>query len=87
MARKKLKWPLDIFWAGYKLRILEEKITTEQAADVLGVSVRRVQQYLSDHRIPYEKIGKNNFIKLGDALNFKESADLRPGKRSRWAEK
>lgn len=87
MARKKLRGPFEVFWAGYKLRMLEERITTAEAADILGKNIRRVQQYITAGRIPAERIGKNNFIVLRDVLEFMDTADLRPGKRAKWAEK
>jgi excisionase family DNA binding protein len=42
------------------------KLTTRQTADALGVSVRRVHQFIEEGRLPAEKLGRDYFINEGD---------------------
>ena len=45
-------------------------LTTEQAAEYLGVSARTVKQLMSGGQMPYVKIGRSTRLDLGDLDNF-----------------
>ena len=45
-------------------------LTTEQAADYLGVSARTVKHLMSGGQMPYVKIGRSTRLDLGDLDNF-----------------
>ena len=45
-------------------------LSTEQAADYLGVSVRTVKHLMSSGQIPYVKIGRATRLDQGDLDDF-----------------
>ena len=55
-----------------------ELLTTKQVADILGVTVGRVQQMVADGQLPAMKIGRDNFIKETDLKLVKERKVGRP---------
>ena len=52
-------------------------LTTKETADRLGVSVRRVHQFIEESRLPAEKMGRDYFIKEED---LKLLEDRKPGR-------
>jgi excisionase family DNA binding protein len=59
---------------------MPEELTTKQAAEILGVSVRRVLQLVYDGRLPAEKHGRDWAIKAEDLELVKERKPGRPPK-------
>ncbi len=55
-----------------------ELLTTKQVAEILGVSVGRVQQMVADGQLPATKIGRDNFIKETDLKLVKDRKVGRP---------
>jgi excisionase family DNA binding protein len=55
-------------------------ISTKDAAEKLGVSVRRVQAMITSGRLPAEKIGRDHLIRESD---LKLVADRKPGRPKR----
>lgn len=55
-----------------------ELLTTKQVAEILGVTVGRVQQMVADGQLPATKIGRDNFIKETDLEIVKDRKVGRP---------
>jgi len=49
-----------------------QKLTTQQAADLLGISRPTLIKMLDANRIPYERIGSHRRILLRDVLAFRD---------------
>ena len=60
-------------------------ISTNNAADILGISRRRVLALIADGRLPAQKIGRDYVIEEGDLKLVKERKPGRP--RSKQAGK
>lgn len=54
-------------------------ITTGEAAERLGVTIRRIQALITDGRLPAQKIGRDYLIKEDD---LKLVEDRKPGRPS-----
>ncbi len=57
-------------------------ITTREAAERLGVTMKRVQAMIRDERLPAEKMGRDYIIKEAD---LKLVADRKPGRPPKQA--
>ena len=55
-------------------------MTTREAADFLGVSKARVDQYCRKGRIPFEMVGQTRLIKDADLKRFKRKPKRKPGR-------
>lgn len=45
-------------------------VTTDDAAEMLDVTARRVRQFIDEGRLPAQKIGRQWIIKREDVLSF-----------------
>ncbi len=55
-----------------------ELLTTKQVAEMLNVTVGRVQQMVADGQLPATKVGRDNFIKETDLKLVKDRKVGRP---------
>lgn len=64
-------WPTEFVAGEY-----DSRLTTGQAAELLGVSRRTLTRMLDRGEIPCERMGKNHHrsVKLADVLDFKAQA-------------
>jgi excisionase family DNA binding protein len=53
-----------------------EKLTTQQAANLLNISRQYLIRLLDENQLPFTKTGKHRRLKLEDVLEFKERRDL-----------
>jgi excisionase family DNA binding protein len=60
-----------------------EVLSTKQAAERLGITVRRVQALVNAGRLPARKIGRDFLIKVGDLRLVKNRKVGRPTKREK----
>lgn len=59
-------------------------LTTQEAADLLGISRPTLVRLLEDRHIPYSKRGRHRRVNLSDVLRYRESA--RVERRARLAD-
>ena len=52
------------------------ELTTQQAADILGVSRPHLVRMLQEKRIPHRKVGAHRRIRSSDLKDFKAKEDL-----------
>lgn len=50
----------------------EQTVTTQQAADLLGVSRPTVVKYIEEGRLPAERVSHRRTLRLSDVLAFRE---------------
>ena len=62
-------------------RGMGDMLTTREAAQVLGLSLSRVQDYIADGRLAAEKHGPVNLVRVGDVLALGRRPTGRPRKR------
>lgn len=65
---------VEAMQAGRAITIapMEQRLTTSQAADFLGVSRPTVVKLLEEGRIPYEKVTRHRRVRLDDLLAFRD---------------
>lgn len=63
----------------YKI-IVEDLITTKEAAENLGVSMRRVTALITEGRLPSQQIGREHLINKADLELVRERKTGRPPK-------
>jgi excisionase family DNA binding protein len=66
---------------------MQELLTTEQAAEKLGVSPSRVRQFIIDGRLPAIKLGRDNLIREADLKLIGNRKAGRPPKPNNVAAK
>ena len=59
-----------------------KQLTTPQAAERLGVSIYRIQQFIREGRLPAEKVGRDWLIREGDLKLVENRKPGRPPKKS-----
>lgn len=52
-------------------------MTTQEAAQILGLTVRAVQKMVVEKRLASVKVGRDWFLKTEDVMNMKKDRDLR----------
>lgn len=62
---------------GVMIVAVSQELTTQSAADVLGVSRQYVVQLLEEGKIPYHKVGSHRRIVMKDVLAFRKQRDDR----------
>lgn len=58
-----------------ELMPMHSQLTTQQAAEILGVSRPHLVKLLEQEEIPYHKVGKHRRIRLVDILVYKNRRD------------
>ena len=72
----------EVFLQVYKASM--DELTTKQAAEKLGVSMRWVQALIADKRLPARKIGRDYLI---DEKDLKLVEGMKPGPKPKAAKK
>ncbi|RGE18870.1 helix-turn-helix domain-containing protein [Leucobacter sp. wl10] len=72
--------------ASVSVEPIDRQLTTQQAADLLGVSRNTLVRLLDDHELPFERLGESRHrrLRLHDVLAYRERK--RADRRSRLDE-
>lgn len=72
--------------ASVSVEPIDRQLTTQQAADLLGVSRNTLVRLLEEHELPFERLGKSRHrrLRLHDVLSYRERK--RVDRRSRLDE-
>lgn len=72
--------------ASVSVEPIDRQLTTQQAADLLGVSRNTLVRLLDEHELPFERLGKSRHrrLRLHDVLAYRERK--RADRRSRLDE-
>jgi excisionase family DNA binding protein len=54
---------------------IHAELTTQQAADILGVSRPFVVKEIEEKRLPARKVGTRRRVMFGDLMNYKQRSD------------
>jgi excisionase family DNA binding protein len=68
------------FFIDYTSPVMKEFLTTPEVAEMLGVSIRRVQQFINEGRLPSQQFGREHLIKESDLALVAERKAGRPKK-------
>ena len=60
----------------------KEFLTTPEVAQMLGVSIRRIQQFINEGRLPSQQFGREHLIKESDLALVAERKTGRPKKEA-----
>lgn len=76
---KALRQLFELLLKGEPVRVvsLEAELTTQQAAELLGVSRPYLIRLLEEGKIPYHKVGSHRRVKVQDLLAYREAAKKR----------
>ena len=60
--------------ASVSVEPIDRQLTTQQAADLLGVSRNTLIRLLDEHELPFERLGasRHRRLRLGDVLAYRE---------------
>ena len=61
----------------------KEFLTTPEVAQMLGVGIRRVQQFITEGRLPSQQFGRDHLIKKADLALVAERKTGRPKKETK----
>ena len=62
---------------------MDEMLTTQQAAERLGVTAGRVRQMVADGALPATRIGRDNFVRASDLKLVEGRKPGRPRKTAK----
>jgi len=60
---------------GVRVIPVQAELTTQQAAEVLGVSRPYLVKLLDEKRIPHRKVGNRRKVRVSDLMTFKKQDD------------
>lgn len=75
-----LLYQLQNSFLNVRIGIVKGYVTTEEAAQKLGISVRRVVALINSGNLPSERIGRSHVIKESDLELVKDRKPGRPAK-------
>ena len=72
--------PADQMGKGKAISVVPTRmlVTTQQAADLLGVSRQHVVKLITEKEIPYEKVGTHRRIRMEDLIAYRRRRESSP---------